>query len=200
MSFSYLDNKNWRDVTRDERFFCAHLYEHILGNERDFIKWLNKRKLKDLKPKHAPVMKENLPKLLEDTNWEVGYEVCFYRDYNKNIRTIKGTRDYYSPKRTFDLCLFSENTIVIIEAKVHQLFKKKQIDDLKNDLKCLPDIVGKGVAIYSIALASSRYFDDYKTNGRVSLNCFSTRINWLEMHRLYNNDQTLLRAERVYKN
>ena len=44
------------------------------------------------------------------------------RDYLKDIKTAFENRKYkdnpYSEKRTFDLSLLSENTIVIIEAKV----------------------------------------------------------------------------------
>lgn len=194
--FSYLKDKdgnkqNWREVTRDERFFCAHLYERIRGNERDFIKWLNKHSIQDGKP---PL------KLDARWEWEIGYEVCFYRDYDKNIRTIKGTCAYYSPKRTFDLCLFSEKTIVIIEAKVHGGFEAEQVKDIIKDLNEMPTILGNDTKVYAIALASSQYFDNHNQPGRrISLDCFSSKVNWLDMYCLY-EDPIFIRAECVYKN
>jgi len=102
MGFIYLDGKNWIDVTREERLFCSYLYWDIKKSVKDFVSWLSTI--------------SGLALRFDDT-WEVGYEVCFYRDLQKFRRKpLDLTR--YSRKRTFDICLFSESTIVIIEAKV----------------------------------------------------------------------------------
>jgi hypothetical protein len=141
----------WSSITREERFFCSHLYHSILGKEKEFVKWLNES------------IKLNLN---ETADWEIGFEVCFYRDYIKaNGKTIK---DYnkklnksYPPKRTFDLCLFSANQIVIIEAKVQQGCSKKQMKDIDNDEKLVIDLVKSfdmpDIKVKTILLYSSKY-------------------------------------------
>lgn len=42
MSFSYLNNKKWSQITRDERFFCAELYFEIKKDPAMFLNWLAK--------------------------------------------------------------------------------------------------------------------------------------------------------------
>ena len=67
MGLSYLNGKTWSEVTRDERFFCSHLYNLIQNNGiAQFLSYLNKNHRTNF-----------------DTNayWEIGYEVCFYRDF-----------------------------------------------------------------------------------------------------------------------
>jgi hypothetical protein len=83
VGFSYLNGKSWTEVTRDERFFCQHLFSLI---KRDgpakFLAYVNRQ---------AGV---SLPL---DAEWEPAYEVCFYRD----LRHLRGRTDpLFSPKRT----------------------------------------------------------------------------------------------------
>ena len=139
MGFSYLDNKNWIDISREERLYCAHLYFQIKGKELQFVKWLNEFKSMYL---------------TTDCEWEIGYEVCFYRDYLKNVenKSIRvENRKYedstYSEKRTFDLCLFSEDTIIIIEAKVKEKFEQKQLDDIKSDKALIKRLIGDKIKV-----------------------------------------------------
>ena len=145
----------WSSITREERFFCSHLYHSILGREKEFVKWL----CENLKSKDEL-------KLEDKKNWEVSYEVCFYRDFIKaNRETIKAynkkNETNYPPKRTFDLCLFSEDEIVIIEAKVQQGFSLKQIDEIIDDRGLVKDLVNniikKNVDVKTVLLYSSDY-------------------------------------------
>lgn len=185
MGFSYLEGRNWLDVTREERLFCSYLYWDIKDKEKDFILWLNENT--DLE-------------LRVDDNWEVGYEVCFYRDLQKlkeeSIRSAK-----YSPKRTFDLCLFSEDTIVIIEAKAQQGFDGSQVEVFQQDRDDLPKITGKDIKVRVVALASSKYFKNYRKYGRHDiLSKFNALITWKQMGDLYiNNRRIYLRANKVYE-
>jgi hypothetical protein len=39
--FSYLGNKRWNEITRDERYFCAELFFDIKQDVNQFVKWLN---------------------------------------------------------------------------------------------------------------------------------------------------------------
>lgn len=187
MGFSYLNGKDWIDVTRGERIFCSYLYGDIKGKEKDFVAWLNENS--DLA-------------LIVDDNWEVGYEVCFYRDVQKLREGLPDSR--YSKNRTFDLCLFSENAIVVIEAKVQHFFKEREILEFQKDRTNIPKITAQKLDVFVVALASSKYFKNYDKYGRrgiLSKPNFNTRITWKQMSGLYNNNREIyLRADLKYKN
>jgi hypothetical protein len=107
---------SWAEVTRDERFFCAHL--HMLIEKigvSGFVAFLNTKEGIDIDP---------------TANWEAAFEACFYRDFwqHKKKEVV-----LFSPKRTFDLCLFSNHTIVIIEAKSHGGFTEKHLAEFDKD-------------------------------------------------------------------
>jgi hypothetical protein len=68
LTLLYLESKSWKDITREERFFCSHLYHTIINREKESVGWLNNNTTLKLNP---------------NSNWEVGYEVCFYRDLIK---------------------------------------------------------------------------------------------------------------------
>ena len=175
MGFTYLDGNGWLDVTREERLFCSYLYWDIKDNEKDFILWLNKKTRLNLDA--------NVP-------WEVGFEVCFYRDLLKLHR--KSVRiSVYPPKRTFDLCLFSENAMVIIEAKVQQRFNKIQIEDIKQDIetfipKLKKDKYINDLQVHIVLLASSWYLES--KHKRVNLPSNFPMISWKQIHEKYKRD------------
>ncbi len=173
-------NKTWIEITREERFFCCELYHDIKKDVVGFIKFLN----------------ENCSvKLDENTYWEIGYEVCFYRDlikaegssikkYNKCKENSEPGFKPYPPKRTFDLCLFSNKQIVIIEAKADQKFNDQQLDDLREDvnvyLKRILDKFGSNIEFDSILLSSSgdeKEIPDFKNK----------RIYWNQLREFYKN-------------
>jgi hypothetical protein len=173
------DRKNWIDITREERLFCAHLYFDIIKNgEKNFVSWLN-NKMTDPKLRLNP-----------DDNWEVGYEVCFYRDYLYFMGDPVKKSDFFD-KRTFDLCLFSDKNIVIIEAKAQQGFHGNQLADFGNDrklmAKLLPDI---GLTI--VALISSRYSPKAP---------FDAKFTWKEISDHYAINKAIYeRADDLYGN
>src|SRR5438046_1156373 len=116
MGFPYFNDKSWIDLTREERYFCAELFFYYKAEPKKIIEFLfNCSSIK------GAVTDEDL-----NGEWELAYEVCFYRDvcwYLYDEHKISFSQAEYSPKRTFDLCLFSEEKILIIEAKVQQPFK-----------------------------------------------------------------------------
>lgn len=190
MGFKYLDGENWINISREERLFCAHLYWRIRNKKHNFIKWLNDNKSLGLD---------------KNCEWEVGYEVCFYRDYFKlKNKLIKNSG--YSQKRTFDLCMFSENRILIIEAKVQQGFKIKQVEDIEKDIESIEKLLRKSLGfdidVKLIALVSSKYYDNLKKkdkNGVKSiLDEFSTIITWKDMDKLFEGD-IFGKADEKYK-
>jgi hypothetical protein len=164
----------WSDITRDERFFCAKLFFDLQGQKQlhKFIKFLNEQHGQNPFTDVLVVDKEN-PffnniKLNEQANWELGYEVCFYRDlllYHDNpIREFNRNRKLsLSEKRTFDLCLFSDDQLVIIEAKVQQGLNKKQCEEFGNDKKHIQQLFEsldfECPKVSFVILASSKYYN-----------------------------------------
>ena len=141
MGLHYLKGKNWIDVTREERLFCSHLYHKINTQQKakEFIKWINKMEspVKDFK---------NESLLNPEQNWEVSFESCFYRDLLKlyghgvkekmeELKKIEEIADSVNNliKRTFDLVIFSDDTIVIIEAKAAGKLELKQFKEFEID-------------------------------------------------------------------
>lgn len=178
MSLSYFGDKAWSEISREERFFCQALFQHIKGNENRFIGFLN----------HKTELG-----LSEEVYWEVGYEVCFYRDAGLSISRDKTfDSEIYSKKRTFDLCLFSELTIIVIEAKVQQLFKLEQITQISQDKELIPQFLNQdNLVVKAIALASDIYYDNHKP--------FDAKISWVDVFSGFHQDRVFSRANAIYK-
>jgi hypothetical protein len=196
MGFDYLRGSNWIDITREERFFCAYSYFDIKKDVNRFILWLNKNTI--------PCNKSVLNFELGD--WEVGYEACFYRDLrkiNENVPDIlsKFKEKGCSLKRTFDICLFNERRIVVIEAKVHQSYDSEQIEHFKKDREKLPsileEIVGRKIGLDIVALASSEY--DCKEDTKKNFNAY---VTWKQISDEYigaDNKNVYLLADMKYR-
>jgi len=191
MGHTYFNGKTWADISREERLFCAHLYFAISKDIKSFVRVVNTQN---------PELK-----LDENVNWEVGYEVCFYRDYYYSFKQTSIKNSGYSQKRTFDLCLFSENAIVIIEAKSDQPFEETQIKDFVKDRADIRRILNKGddFRVVLLALASKQYFDNYKKysqqKGPYSVaQAFNGQITWSALNERY-ADGIFLSAENTYK-
>lgn len=194
MSLRYFGDRAWSNITREERVFCAELYFALRGRERDFVRWLGDRpgtQSLELEPEQP---------------WEAAFEVCFYRDllfvHDTSVRDSR-----YSDKRTFDLCLFSPNDIVIIEAKAQAAFESRQLEYFTNDkldvLQALRD-VGRdpsNVRVTLLGLASSQYFANARKYGRgrripIELD---GHFSWGELDATFMPHPMFRRAEQVYK-
>ncbi|MCK9357427.1 MAG: hypothetical protein M0R22_09845 [Dehalococcoidia bacterium] len=190
MGFSYLGGKNWLDVTREERLFCAHLYHDIRSGrrEQEFVRWLRDARFWWVKP--AP------ESLNVNQDWEVAYEVCFYRDLLKS-RNQSAKLKGFPQKRTFDLCLFSEKCIVIFEAKVHEGFDTEQMShlttygdeqqqDADGDRQMVRALAGgaDGPVVLTVALASSKYLEKrHKGSGDVlKADRVDAVTSWKDVH------------------
>jgi len=153
MGLKYFNNKQWKDITREERYFCAELFNYIKSQkkEKEFVKWLRE--------------KTNNGEYDDQYEWEIAYEVCFYRDYLKEIKKYNVKNSKYPQKRTFDLCLFSEKRIIIIEAKAQQALDLTQLTYLKddkkdeNDIEMIKALLGETINISVILIASSHYIN-----------------------------------------
>jgi hypothetical protein len=167
-SFEYLKNMSWNDITRDERFFCQELFSAIRGNERKFVEFLCEHSTK-------------LTITSKEGQWDSGYEVCFYRDLKFHFN-LKKNMKWYSPKRTFDLCLFGEKDIIVIEAKAEQGFDNKQIkvfqqdrDRIENAISAITPPVSNP-KVHLVALCSSYYNPKDDT-----LKDFDCKITWKDV-------------------
>ncbi len=208
MGLSYLGGKTWLDVTREERLFCSHLYHDIRtgSREHELIRWLTKQDTW----RHGA----SPDALAADRDWEVAYEVCFYRDLLNSLRLGDNSVAYskvdsatYPRKRTFDLCLFSEECIVIFEAKVHERFNHSQVKSILKDKMWVEELAaqvsgeGKKPAVIAIALASSTYFKNVQTFGQgikaLLDEAFDARITWQGLYELL-GDGLYLEADRKY--
>ena len=157
MTLNFIQSK-WQDITREERFFCSHLYHSIINREKEFIEWLI----------NNTTLKLNL-----NSNWEVGYEVCFYRDLIHHWKTQGKTilnDNTYSLKRTFDICMLSNEQIVIIEAKAQQGFHGDQLRDFEKDKQDIKNLLsstyGKDTKEYrNMMFAIDMYYSSLKFTG-----------------------------------
>ena len=182
MGFSYLDEKCWADITREERFFCQHLFTLAV---KDRAKGRAIRVISRLGD-------HNGNGLADDVEWEPAFEVCFFRDYMH----FKDSKDHpYSKHRTFDLAFFSENEILILEAKAHQGFRGPQLDKLKCDCELVRRVTGvDNVWVYG--LVSSRY-----TPSRETVKSFhGPLLTWRDLAEDYDGDEVLRRADCIYNN
>ncbi len=170
MGLSYLDGQTWNQVSREERYFVLELYNQVAAHVPRFIRFLNRAAKLDLEP---------------DASWDVGFEVCFYRDYLKfkgqNVRATD-----YSDKRTFDLALFSEDRIVVIEAKCQQGFKTDQVCTFDQDRRDIPAVLGRPIGVTLVSFASSRYYANEAKYGRAGvLDGFDGRCSWDQLYTEY---------------
>lgn len=175
MGFSYLNGLSWAEVTREERFFCQHLYSLLRKDgPTTFLAYVNRK------------VGISLPL---DAAWEPAYEACFYRD----LRYLKGrTGPLFSPKRTFDLCLFSQQAILIVEAKAQQSFDGEQLGSFAADRDQVRELTG--VATYVVGLASSACPTAIGCNEVFD----GPLLTWRDLASLYGGDATLLRADAVF--
>ncbi len=175
MGLSYLNGKSWTEVTREERFFCQHLFFLLKKHgTTTFLEYVNR--------------KVGLS-LAVDAAWEPAFEACFYRD----LRHLNGrTGPLFSPKRTFDLCLFSEQAVLIIEAKAQQNFDGEQLSSFAADRDEVRALTG--VATYVVGLASSAC--------PATADCDEVfdgpLLTWRDLASLYSEDASLRRADAVY--
>lgn len=195
MSISYLHNIPWQEWSREERFFCLSLYEHAK---------------QDIKKFAALISKKSGLNFSSEENWDLGFEVCLYRDVLFGVGRKVSETDF-SVKRTFDLCLFSESKVIIIEAKVASIFTTTDITNLNKDKQDIPVLIQaslelkKGenktpnIEVLAIALASSTYFKNHDKHGKKEiLKSFDGRITWNDMYDAY-SDPILKQANRLYK-
>ena len=201
----------WIDITREEREFCAVLFSEVRKCPKKFIRFMN-REAENLRDPGRCL------DLCPDEDWDVAFEVAFYRDINHykqfkgcQERKIKriwqiGTGSVHSVTmksvwaRKFDLALMSSDTVVVIEAKADGRFGKDDVNKLDRDsdtIKCLfPQI--KRVVV--VGLHSSNYSPDTIIRSAKEDKGFEFRITWSKLGEEYGNlGSWMKRANEVKK-
>jgi hypothetical protein len=184
----YFHGYSWSALSREERFYCFTLYEHARVDPTDFARWV----AKTAKPKFS---------ITGEDEWDIGVEVCLYRDFlwHKDRDRKESARKLgFSPKRTFDICLFGKRTIIIIEAKVFQGFDTKQNKVFGMDrerIRRLPEMKDVEVILVALASSKSRYFA--KFGDGESPEPFKGWISWEDAFEKY-GDELMLQANKLY--
>ncbi len=191
MGIDYLKNNSWSQITREERYFCAHLFFLIRNDLRKFLEWFKTNHYNDMDL---------------DKSWEIGYEVCFYRDYVNHFKpegkSIRKTE--FPQKRTFDLALFANDELIIFEAKVHEDFDTKQVNSIIDDkgpltsTKSIRKLLNQNISIKTLVIASESYFKHSATFRSEWLRpeIIDGKISWKDLADFY-QDEVLYRAEAV---
>lgn len=174
---SWLRGKSWAEVTREELAFCAELYCLARADLRKFTGYLNDTYGADLDV---------------NANWEMAFEVSFYRDEQRFRREGKDAST--SDHRAFDLVLFSDADILIIEAKAQQGFGTKQLDDIQKDAELVKRFT-RAQRVRVSALVSSRYAPKKATKARFT----GPYLTWKALASFYDDNVLLRRADEVYR-
>jgi len=206
MKISYFQKTNgeqvkWDNITRDERYFCSELFHNLKSDQISFLSLIKKGVNEEKNDKERLNFLENI----EAKRFDIGFEVCFYRDMlylyqdNRKEYEAKIGKVQLPYKRTFDLALFSEDAIIIIEAKAQQGFDTKQLIEFKKDkrrIKKLFDITKmKPPKVFIIGLHSGRYAPKSTTKFY-----FDSMIKWDELATKYPKSEELFNyANSIYR-
>jgi hypothetical protein len=131
--------------------------------------------------------------------WDIAYEACFYRDFLHRFAP-KRKREF-STKRTFDLALFGNDGIIVIEAKAAEVFTADQARSFLRDGDDLNRILKDAPPVLFVALGTETYFENYRRFGRgTALSPFQGRhLSWESVLREYPSAPLLQRACQVYE-
>lgn len=170
----------WSDNTREERYFTAALFGALLDNVDPFWSLLRPR----------------LGIANEVTIVDIGFEVCMLRDL-AHANHIK--REAALEKQTFDFVLtLSNDALVLIEAKAHQGFLTRQLENMARTANILLNNSDLGISHVHIAgLHSAKYAP---SNVRKQFPAMAL-LTWLELAPAYPNlSSQLKRANDIYNN
>lgn len=192
MGHKWLDGKNWRDITRTERYFVWKLAEAIETNPVKFLGWVNEKT--DL----------GIGKLINGrqnpSNFEVATDVRFFNDYCKFANANPAMADHRKVDGSeFDLVVFSQKVIVIFEAKAWGGFDgdNGQLIRMCGHLPLIRNITNCDVKF--VGIYSCRYTPMKKT-----LEPLSGSVTWHQISEFYEAipsfSSIFLRANRCYEN
>lgn len=133
----YFGGSTWDRITREERAFCAELYFQARSDPERFVRLL--------------VAKASVPASLHGP-WDVAYEACFYRDYLHRFAPAR--KPEFACKRTFDLALFGDDAILVVEAKAAERFTTEQAESFERDVLACSRMIERAPPVLLVALAT----------------------------------------------
>ncbi len=184
MPFEYLADSTWLQLTREERQFCAALFAVVRQSPKDFIRLIN-REATPQPPNGSSVLT-----LDEVTTWEVGFEVALGRDLRSSDLSEIGSH------RKFDLSLFSERQLVVVEAKAQQGFKTEELEGYQRDQKTLMKTLDIDGVLF-VGLCSSRYVESPRRKLDLSVG-FGKILTWQQIAVQWPDEGHFQRADSVY--
>lgn len=173
MKLSYMNHKNWFEVTSSKSFFCTELFSRARQNLTPLLNAL------DL-PRHS--------------NYELGLDACIYHDLSR-IHGLRGFEREVLCEVSFDFVLFSEDIITVVLVLTSELGSRTQLDDAENEIKQLKILFETCLKRPSpqfkiVGLRSSKStLDDY-TGMNFSL---SQMLTWEKIATLYPSSATIFK-------
>lgn len=174
---------NLKDITRTEVYFTSLLHYTAEVEKKTFENFLKKK---------IPNINKNAT-IADSCN-----EFCFFRDLSFASKLPRQNASL--EKQTFDnVFIFSDRTLVILEAKANQSFKKEQITNLVNSKELISALCAnfyqfqvKKVCL--IALISSKYHPK-----KTTLENFDAVLTWSELAEIFSSSkESFLRADSLY--
>jgi len=168
----------WNYISREERYFCHELFNSMNKSIDNFFQIIN----------------EKIP-----DRFDLGYEVCFYRDI-LDFYKIPKKKSKYSLKRTFDLAIFTKSKIYILEAKTSERFEKKQLDSIYSDSTNIKKIYSEILKypcpeLVFIAIIPEGYNPSIKT-----MFFFDHKITWKQLAIAYPESKNIFFRANTLKN
>lgn len=189
---SWLKNKKWVGITREERHFCAILYAELRNRPGDLVRFINQ---------YSTHQKRTAMDILDPTKeWELAFEMAYYRDLN-HAELAVGNESRGNPHRKFDLALLAANELVIFEAKAQGGFSNADKESYQKDLKNIYES-RPSLDVRLVVLCSSRWFDS--ANRKIKIECVANNvITWrslaAEIQSLSNESRNSFnRADAIY--
>lgn len=175
----------WSNITREERQFCADLYNEISTDPLKFVEILNSCELNRI----------SMPALAPDQFVDVGYEVAFYRDVSRVRSEIDD--EEASSHRKFDLALFFKEQLIVIEAKAQQGYKAEDVEKIGIDKRILDGLL-KGIDTYFVGICSDRYWNSNRRKREID-DCLNLVLTWKCLDQYYPK-KNFERANSIYRN
>ena len=172
-------------MTRCEVFFSVHFHLACEKQPERFLDFVSERL--QLQP--------------GDKICDQGFEVCLFRDYAMSQKSDKSERKGKSfEKITFDnVFVLNNGTLIIVEAKAHQGFNRKQIRNLRTAkehiLKMNLSLANNLIRdVRLIGLCSSKY-----TPHESTVQEFDALVTWEDLSLVYPNfHEVFERANNLY--
>lgn len=165
------------EITRTEVFFTVSLH-YACMDQKNGLQELLKNKL-------------NITKDIEII--DSGFEVCLFRDFAMAYSLEREDKSF--EKQTFDnVFIFSDGSIVLVEAKAHQGFDPKQIKKLVEAAEKIESSDIPFSKVYLVGLCSSKYNPKPSTIAKLQ-----AVVTWNEISTCFRDEEGVFqRANDIY--